>query len=309
MDDVAAVVRHEAAIERTAQDDQRDRRQQQVEQQRREPATARGERRVGFLGLARMGVTGMGIAGSRSDFGAGLGIGTARGRHRARVYPMLALLLLAVTSCEAQRATPETASDGLILVRIVKGSAELVRVRIDDGASQALTDTPQREESWPYWSAVAERLVFQVREERGEADLVIYSHEHGERPLGETKGREERWPVWAPRTAQLAYAFRGGDLPAGLAIGDLETGKQQILARTGDADAFLRPSWAPAGPRLVAQRRLASGGGSRLWLLRPGAEPELLSDDPSWFEFKPHFTRDAKYIVFSRRRAGGGVGQ
>lgn len=217
--------------------------------------------------------------------------------------------MLGAIACAPEPSHPPTASDGLVLVRIVDGSAELVRVRIEDSASQQITHTPAREESWPYWSPVAKRLVFQVRAEAGEADLVILSEEHGERALGATKGREERWPAWAPRTAQLAYAFRGGDLPAGLAIGDLAKGGQEILARTGDADAFLRPSWAPAGERIVAQRRLASGGGSRLWLLRPGSAPELLSDDPSWFEFKPHFTHDAEHIVFSRRRGSKGVGQ
>jgi Tol biopolymer transport system component len=211
--------------------------------------------------------------------------------------------------CSPEGSRRASASDGLVLVQIIAGSAELVRVRVEDGATHRMTDTPKREESWPYWSSVAQRLVFQVRRAAGEADLVIWSEEHGERPLGATPGREERWPTWAPRSAKLAYAFRGGDLPAGVAIGDLTSGSQDVIARTGDADAFLRPSWAPSGDRLVAQRRLASGAGSRLWLLSPGALPKLLSDDPSWFEFKPHFTRDARHIVFSRRRVGGGTGQ
>jgi len=204
---------------------------------------------------------------------------------------------------------PISASDGLVLVQIIEGSAELVRVRIEDRATRQLTETPQREESWPYWSSIAQRLVFQVRREAGESDLVVWSEEHGERPLGTTAAREERWPAWAPRSAKLAYAFRGGDLPAGVAVGDFRSGSQEVLARSGDVDVFLRPSWAPAGDRLVAQRRLASGAGSRLWLLRSGAPPKQLSQGASWFEFKPHFTRDARYIVFSRRRAGGGTGQ
>ena len=133
-----------------------------------------------------------------------------------------------------------------MLVQILRGSAEVVRVRLSDAATRALTDTPQREESWPYWSPVARRLVFQVRTSQRESDLVLWSEEQGEKPLGETQGREERWPAWAPRTARLAYAFRAEGGPAGLAVGDFAAGRQEVIARSGARDVFLRPSWAPA---------------------------------------------------------------
>lgn len=212
--------------------------------------------------------------------------------------------LLSAGACAPGAAGPATSSDGLILVQIIDGSAELVRVRISDGATRPLTTTAEREESWPYWSPVAQRLVFQVRRTQRESDLVLWSAEGGEKPLGTTQGREERWPAWAPRAAKLAYAYRSEGGPAGLAIANYESGTQQVVARSGETDVFLRPSWAPAGDRLAAQRRLASGAGSRLWLVSADAKPQQLSRDPDWFEYKPHFARDGRSLVFSRRRVG-----
>lgn len=196
-----------------------------------------------------------------------------------------------------------------MLVRVIDGSAELVRVRIADGAALPLTATPDREESWPYWSPAARRLVFQVRREAGKSDLAIWSEQDGERLLGNSDGREERWPTWSPHGAELAWAFRGGRPAGGVMIGDFSTGEKKIVARSGQRDLFLRPSWSPLGDQLVAQRRLASGAGSRLWLIPREGGARQLTRDPRWFEFKPHFTRDARCIVYSRRRTRGGPSQ
>jgi Tol biopolymer transport system component len=196
-----------------------------------------------------------------------------------------------------------------VLVRVIDGSAELVRIRIDDAAEVALTSTPDREESWPYWSEEARHLVFQVRVGAGESDLAIWSRQAGERVLGATEGREERWPSWSPIGARLVYAFRGGRPAGGLLIGDFATGDKKIVARSGAQDLFLRPSWAPDGEELVVQRRLPSGSGSRLWLVRREGGAEPLTRGSRWFEYKPHFTRDGASIVYSRRRASGGLNQ
>lgn len=235
--------------------------------------------------------------------GAGIRRSGLGSRHRFGVYRTLALGLW-LAGCGAAPEVSTGPSDGLVLVQIHEGSAELVRARITDGATQALTRTPEREESWPYWSQAARRLVFQVRRGARDSDLVLWSEEHGEKPLGETAGREERWPAWAPRTARLAYAMRAEGGPAGLAIADYSAGRQQVIARSGDRDVFLRPSWSPLGDQLAAQRRLPSGAGSRLWLVRPGARPVRIGDEAGWFEYKPHFTRDGQALVFSRRRTG-----
>jgi len=202
--------------------------------------------------------------------------------------------------------TGTSASDGLVLVRIVEGSNELMRVRLADGAEQALTATPEREETWPYWSSLAQRLVFQVSSGGRDSDLVLWSPEAGETPLVETPSREERWPAWSPRRAALVYAFRGGLPAAGLAIADLEKGKRRLMARSGPRGFFFRPSFSPDGREIVAQRHRPSGKGSSLWLIEPGSPPRPLARDPAWFDMKPCFSRDGRRVLFSRRPIAGG---
>jgi Tol biopolymer transport system component len=192
------------------------------------------------------------------------------------------------------------------LVRIVDGSNELIRVRLADGAEQALTSTPEREETWPYWSSVAKRLVFQVSRGGSDSDLMLWSPEAGETPLVETPRREERWPAWSPRRAALVYAFRGGHPAAGLVIADLETGERRIAARSGPRDFFFRPSFSPDGSQIVAQRRGPSGRGSLLWLVETGSPPRPLTGDPAWLDTKARFSRDGEHVLFSRRAIAGG---
>ena len=203
-------------------------------------------------------------------------------------------------------ATGRSASEGLVFVRIVDGSNELIRLRLADGAEQALTSTPEREETWPYWSSVARRLVFQVSHGGSDSDLVLWSPEAGETPLVETPRSQERWPAWSPRRAALVYAFRGGRPAAGLAIADLETGKRRIAARSQPRDFFFRPSFSPDGSWIVAQRHGPSGTGSHLWLIEIGSRPRPLARDPAWFDMKPCFSRDGERVIFSRRRNAGG---
>jgi TolB protein len=204
-------------------------------------------------------------------------------------------------------------SDGLVFARVVDGAQDLARVRLSDGAVRPITRTPNRDESWPYWSTHARRVVFQRNEGRGEgSDLWLWDPESGgEEALAGIEGREERWPVWSPTAPWLVFAFRGGDPVAGVARVDLGLAGRsfELLASSGARDIFFRPSFSSDGRRLVAQRRDASGRGSSLWILEPGLNPRRLTNDDAWFDLKAWFTLDDSRIVYSRRRADGGPHQ
>jgi Tol biopolymer transport system component len=204
-------------------------------------------------------------------------------------------------------------SDGLVFARVVDGARDLARVRLSDGEVRAITRTRDREESWPYWSTHARRVVFQRDEGRGEgSDLWLWDPASGrEEALVGIEGREERWPVWSPTAPRLVFAFRGGDPVAGIARIDLGLAGRgvELLASSGARDVFFRPSFSSDGRRLVAQRRDASGRGSSLWILEPGLGPRRLTNDDAWFDLKAWFTPDGSRIVYSRRRPDGGPHQ
>ena len=189
---------------------------------------------------------------------------------------------------------------------MVSGSRDLLRVRLEDGAERAITRTPSREESWPYWSEPAGRLVFQVTRGPGLSDLMQWSASDGEGPLAVTP-RDERWPVWSPVAARLAYTFVGGKPRSGLALIEMNTGKSLVLADAGPDHIMLRPSWAPDGSQLLVQRRPREGGASRLWRVRPDESPHALLEDAAWSDTKGWFTRDGTRIVFTREPADGGL--
>jgi Tol biopolymer transport system component len=194
-----------------------------------------------------------------------------------------------------------------VLVRIVDGSNEVVQVRLADAASRALTATPGVEETWPSWSEPAHALVYQARSDGGANDLLLFDPKQPEpRVLARTPRRDEQWPAWSPRRPQLVFAFRGGNPASGIALVDVGSPVLRLLASAGKRDFFLRPSFAPDGDALVAQRRGPNGRGSTLWRLHAGEAPRALTSDPAWFDMKPVYTRDGAEIVFSRRPAAGG---
>jgi Tol biopolymer transport system component len=199
------------------------------------------------------------------------------------------------------------ASGGVVFVRIENGSRELRWARLEDGADRPLTQTPDREESWPYWSQRAGRLVFQVTDAQHRSDLLQWSPDAGESPLVASP-RDERWPAWSPTAARLVYAFAGGRPATGLALIDVDTGTRRVLSDAGPDHFMLRPSWAPAGDRLVVQRRRRDGELSQLWLVEPGRATRALTADAAWNDTKARFTRDGARVVFSREPRGGGAG-
>ncbi len=194
-----------------------------------------------------------------------------------------------------------------MLVRIVGASSELVRVRLSDSLAQPLTATPDIEETWPYWSEPAQRLAYQASSDGVSHDLWLWDPEQGATTaIARSPQRDEQWPVWSPLRPQLAFAFRGGDPPAGLGLADVASRTPQLLVATGPRDFFLRPSFAPDGAALVAQRRSSQGRGSGLWTIDLNGAAKPLTRDPAWFDMKPSYSRDGSEIFFSRRPAAGG---
>jgi Tol biopolymer transport system component len=229
--------------------------------------------------------------------------------HGRGVYLLLALLAAA---CGGSPIDPASrASDGLIFIRRIADSSELARARIADGALRSVTRTPDREEAWPYWSEPAARVVFEASPAGSGAhsDLVLWDPRTGnEVPIAATPARDERWPDWAPGRPAFVFAFRGGDPPSGIAIFEIASGSATLVARGGERDFFLRPSWSMDGAQIVAQRRAADGSGSSLWIAEPGRQARALTTDPAWFDWKPFFARDGSEVVFSRRPASDGPG-
>lgn len=219
------------------------------------------------------------------------------------------LTALASTACGDIPLTVEGGpSEGIVFVRMHDGSPDLARARISDGAVLPLTRTPDREESWPYWSELSRRLAFQVGpvNERGDSDLVLWLPRTGQEiPVTRTPQRAERWPVWSPAQQRLAFAFAGAHA-AGLALFDLEARNVRLIARAPGSAIYLRPTFSPDGRRIVAQRRGEDARGSNLWLLEDGRPPRQLTSDPKWFDMKAWFTRDGRSIVYSRRPTASG---
>ena len=195
-----------------------------------------------------------------------------------------------------------------MLVRIVAASNEIVRVRLVDSAARAVTATPGVEETWPYWSEVARRLVYQTSTDGVWHDLLLWDPDRqGTVAITRSPRRDEEWPAWSPRRPELVFAFRGGAPPSGLVIADAPSRTQRLLAASGKRDFFLRPSFAPDGETLVVQRRDSHASGSNLWRIDPGSAPKPLTEDPAWYDTKPTYTRDGREILFARRPAAGGA--
>jgi len=195
-----------------------------------------------------------------------------------------------------------------VLVRSVGASKEIVRVRLADSAAQAVTATPDVEETWPFWSELARRLVYLTSTDGVWHDLVIWDPDRRvTTTIAGSPRRDEAWPAWSPRRPELVFAFRGGAPPSGLVIADVPSRTQRLIAAPGKQNFFLRPGFAPDGASVIAQRYGANARGSSLWRIEPGSAPKPLTQDPAWHDMKPAYTRDGREILFSRRPAAGGT--
>jgi TolB protein len=251
-----------------------------------------------------------------SSGGLALAVGSEPAAIAAILSPVLRaagalaplLLLPFVLACgDLPLAVEGSPSDGVVFVRIEDGQPDLARGRLSDGEVVGLTHTPDREESWPYWSELSRHLAFQVGplNDRGDADLILWVPRTGEEiPLTRTPRRAERWPAWSPTQQRLVFAFLGVR-GAGLGVFDLEARNARMIVRAPGQSTYLRPTFSPDGRRIVAQRRGEDGRGSELFVLREGEEPLQVTSDINWFNMKAWFTRDGRRIVYSRRPSGG----
>lgn len=227
-----------------------------------------------------------------------------------QVLALLTLLCALAIGCADRSLEVEgSSSAGLVFARVVGEGVDLARVRLDDGSVVALTRTPDRDEAWPYWSGLARRVVFQGGPIDGRApgDLWLWQPKTGaETRLTDTPRRREQWAVWSPNQTRLAFSFVGGRAGAGVAVVDPSRPGGQLMVRGGPKQAYLRPTFAPDGRRLVAQRRGDDGRGSNLYLLDDSGTPVQLTFDTGWYDIKAWFSRDGERIVYSRRPLAGG---
>jgi Tol biopolymer transport system component len=231
-----------------------------------------------------------------------------------RGYAAVALLAAAWLACSdgagVGLGVTGPASGGLVFIREEGGNADLMRARLSDHSVVRVNHTPGREERWPYWSSVAELVVFQTRSYRGSlmTDLRLWDPTTGEeRPLTRTPQRDERWPTWSPAAPELAYVFKYARGRSGIALFDAESRRTRVVARTGPRDAFRRPAFAPDGRSFVAERRTPADL-TRLWLLEPGQPPRNLTREPDSTDGKAVFAPDGASLVFTRRPGQKGPG-
>ena len=228
--------------------------------------------------------------------------GKALAARRAR--RVAALLAVAALACsDGGLGVTGPASGGLVFVREEGGNADLMRARLSDHSVVQITRTPEREERWPYWSSVAELVVFQTRPYGASlmTDLRLWDPTTGEeKALTRTTRRDERWPTWSPTARELAYVFKYARGPSGIALYDTESQRTRVVARAGPREAFRRPAYAPDGRRLVAERRTPTHL-THLWLFEPGHSPRSLTAGPNLVDGKADFAADGASVVFTRR--------
>lgn len=225
------------------------------------------------------------------------------------------LLVLALVACAPQgrQAVEGSPSTGLVFVRREGPAGDLYRVRLSDGALRALLTTRDHDESWPFWSDSAGRLVFQASplQDARPPTLQLLDPASGRiEPVPPADALRQHWPAWAPREPRLAFVFNGssGAASGGVGVLDLATARFEPVVVNQGRVRFYRPEFAPDGRRLVAQRMLGDQLPT-LWILEPGAEPRKLTEEGEGFDQKGRFTRDGAWIVFTRRASRGAPGR
>ncbi|UCE84558.1 MAG: PD40 domain-containing protein [Deltaproteobacteria bacterium] len=229
--------------------------------------------------------------------------------RRAALAPLLAAVTL--SACGERSARPAAAdSQALVLARRVGDTRDLVWVRLSDGAERGLRETPRRDEAWPYWSAGAGRIVFQVRPldaRRLYRLLLLDPVTRRETPLTRQPALHEHWPVWSPDGSRVVYSFSERDR-RGIAAVEVASRRRTVLESTDHQDGFSRPEFAPDGRRLVAQRG-AVAAATRLWILEPGRAARPLTAAADGLQEKGRFTRDGDWVVFTARPSRDAPGE
>lgn len=200
-------------------------------------------------------------------------------------------------------------SQGLVFVRYRGDNADLVRLRLADGAERPLVETGDRDELWPYWSPRAGLLVFQARGLRSGPDdrLLLLDPTTGQvEPVPPAGARRQHWAAWSQDGTRLAYVFDGPGADGGIGVYDRTAGSFRAVAEAKGRVRWIRPEFAPDGRRLVAERVDDREHG--IWILAPGAAPQRLTAAAVGFVQKARFTRDGAWVVFTRRSARGRPG-
>ena len=203
-------------------------------------------------------------------------------------------------------------SGGLVLIQHQAGAADVARARLSDGRVVRITRSADREERWPYWSPIAQRVVYEVRPYRADlrTRLVLWDPATGEEVfVGGDPARDEHWAAWSPTENELAFAFRTLQGPSGIALHDLApdrtSNRTSVIARSGRIDTFRRPVYAADGRRILLERRIPDSRRARFWLFEKGVGLRELLSDAQANDSKGQFSRDGGTLWFTRWVAGG----
>lgn len=189
--------------------------------------------------------------------------------------------------------------------------SDLWRARLFDRAARPLIQTPDRDESRPVWSESASALVLEARPAAARypapGRLVLWKAGQ-ERELPGERAYSELWAAWAPREARLVYVVRrlrpaAGDglIRNGVALVDLAEDEHTLLAGGTARDRYARPAFSPDGRLVVVEHRTPRPLVTRLALFNgSGDAPRVLTSE-RYHATQPSFTRDGRYILFSRR--------
>lgn len=203
-------------------------------------------------------------------------------------------------------------SGGLVLIQHQAGAADVARARLSDGRVVRITRSADREERWPYWSPIAQRVVYEVRPYRAglRTRLVLWDPATGEEVfvVGDP-AHDEHWAAWSPTANELAFAFRTLQGPSGIALHDLApnrtSNRTSVIARSGRIDTFRRPVYAADGRRILLERRIPDTRRARFWLFEKGVGLRELLADAQADDTKGQFSRDGGTLWFTRWAAGG----
>lgn len=208
-----------------------------------------------------------------------------------------------------------TAGEGLVFIVADPESprrTDVWQARLSDGAVRPLIQTPDRNEALPQWSERASTLVFHSRPyQPGGMTIparVVLWRGGREIELPGARAAGEPFAAWAPRDTRLAYVFQrlqpaagGGLIRNGIAVVDIASQEQTIVAPTTQRDRYARLAFSPDGSRIAAEYWTGRPSMSRIALLGSEGAPSILTG-PESHGRQPAFTRDGQYIFFSSWR-------